>query len=271
MTSGKNDNGSAKLVPDVVHNGQLFTGYYLSEGIRETAEFNKITDKEALNFADNAYNLLETHAKSLAATLNEAQTAHNVIFPILGEYLGWEINPQVRTSATDIPDAVLYHSGKKAGGAVILENKKLHTQLDRRQGNSAAPSSQMLRYLRNAENIDWGILTDGALWRLYYRRANSKSEQFLELKPGTLLAPTEERREHWAKVFMLMFGRDSMCRTRRAKFSRNGRVMNLTNGSAKSLRNCPKRYLRMYFRIWRALLRAIITARRTCATRGKRQ
>src|SRR3546814_14530337 len=82
----------------------------------------------------------------------------------------------------------------------------------------------MLRYLSRADvhsdrRIQWGILTNGRLWRLYWQGARSRSEQFLELDLPAILglqgfaddlfAPTSAERSHWLKVFMLMFRREA--------------------------------------------------------------
>ena len=67
--------------------------------------------------------------------------------------------------------------------------------------------------------IQWGILTNGRLWRLYYQGANSRPEQYLEIDLSRLVdVPAssdllterdEAMREHWLRVFALMFGRAS--------------------------------------------------------------
>lgn len=69
----------------------------------------------------------------------------------------------------------------------------------------------------------WGILTNGAKWRLYFSGARSVSEQFFELDlaavlnlPGHnegLFAYDEDQRQHWLRVFVLIFGRDSFVPT----------------------------------------------------------
>ena len=80
----------------------------------------------------------------------------------------------------------------------------------------------MLRYLRRIDDLTtgklrWGILTNGARWRLYYAGARSVSEQFFEIDLAAVLdvpglgreaIPTEARR-HWLKVFWLVFRRDA--------------------------------------------------------------
>ena len=82
----------------------------------------------------------------------------------------------------------------------------------------------MLRYLRRVDDLTngalrWGILTNGARWRLYYQGARSVSENFFEIDlalllgvqghDGGLFAPSEEDRRHWLKVFTLMFRREA--------------------------------------------------------------
>jgi hypothetical protein len=82
----------------------------------------------------------------------------------------------------------------------------------------------MLRYLRRIDDITsgtlrWGILTNGAKWRLYFSGARSVSEQFFELDiaaildlPGHndgLFALNEDDRRHWLTVFYLIFRRDA--------------------------------------------------------------
>ena len=200
-----------------MHGGQLFAGHFLSEGIKKTGAYGKITDGEVGAFVKKAKecrDALVNKEGGLVADITEAQTANDLIFPVLRE-LEWEIAYEQKTSTTDRPDAILHAQKDGKGVEVILENKNRGVNLDKRNGREAAPSSQMLRYLSNALNAEWGILTNGELWRLYYRRANSKSEQFLELDLGRILSAGNGDKDtlgahpHWARVFMLMFGRDS--------------------------------------------------------------
>ena len=82
----------------------------------------------------------------------------------------------------------------------------------------------MLRYLRRIDDVTtgslrWGVLTNGARWRLYYQGTRSVSEQFFEVDlpaildlPGHdegLFALTEVERRHALKVFALVFRREA--------------------------------------------------------------
>ena len=86
----------------------------------------------------------------------------------------------------------------------------------------------MLRYLSRVEvasekRIQWGVLTNGRHWRLYFQGARSRSEEFLELDlpilaqmPGVetdLFSVRAEEREHFLRVFLLMFRREAFLPT----------------------------------------------------------
>ena len=91
-----------------------------------------------------------------------------------------------------------------------------------------APSTQMLRYLRRVDDLTigklrWGILTNGARWRLYFSGARSVSEQFFEVDLARVLKIsdhdeepselTEDVRRHCLRVFALMFRRKAFLPT----------------------------------------------------------
>ena len=82
----------------------------------------------------------------------------------------------------------------------------------------------MLRYLRRVDDLTsgalrWGILTNGARWRLYYQGARSVSEQFFEIDLAALLdlpghndglfALSQPERRHGLKLFVLFFRREA--------------------------------------------------------------
>ena len=141
----------------------------------------------------------------------------------------------------DVPDGLLFADEATKGqangfaeewrryelGLAVVESKRWLRPLDRRSGRhgeETAPSTQMLRYLRRIDdvttgNLRWGILTNGARWRLYYQGARSVSEQFFEVDLAALLdlpghneglfALTEVERRHALKVFALVFRREA--------------------------------------------------------------
>lgn len=141
-----------------------------------------------------------------------------------------------------MPDALLFASaaGKAAAlaertderrylhGIAIVESKRWLRPLDRGDTSDAdyhgTPSAQILRYLSRAEvasdrGIQWGVLTNGRHWRLYWQGARSRAEQFLEIDLAALLAipgvqadlftPEVADANHLLRVFWLLFRRDA--------------------------------------------------------------
>ena len=93
-----------------------------------------------------------------------------------------------------------------------------------RPGEVDVPSTQILRYLRRADDttrggLRWGMLTNGRRWRLYWQGALSVSEDFLEIDLGKvlglpgcetdLLDPRGIDAEHALRLFLLLFGRSA--------------------------------------------------------------
>lgn len=82
----------------------------------------------------------------------------------------------------------------------------------------------MLRYLSRSEvasdrAIQWGVLTNGAVWRLYWQSARSRSEEFLEFDlaelagvagvNSDLFAPANTEQVHYLRTFFLLFRREA--------------------------------------------------------------
>jgi hypothetical protein len=224
--------------------GQLFTQDFLEEGITETEQWRGIDDAAFDRFV-NA--IRQAYAGFIGLRdPNEATTEQGLIEPVLKE-LGWaHFLPQQSAARrrTDVPDYLLFDDepalaqAKRARepdryrfGVAILEAKKWERYLDRGREpdlfDDGVPSTQMLRYLSRVEvasdrKIQWGILTNGRHWRLYYQGARSRSEEFLEIDLAViseaqgvapdLFSPEPKRYAHWLRVFYLMFRRDAFLR-----------------------------------------------------------
>ena len=178
---------------------------------------------------------------STASTINEAQTEALVINKVLAA-LGWgdDTLPQVNSDAKgreSVPDLLLFanHQQKARAtaetrddrryrhGLAILEAKRWLRPLDRGDQTDAmdpdAPSSQMLRYLSRVDvasdrAIKWGMLTNGAVWRLYWQDARSRAEEFFEVDLAAAIGVQGLQHEldeldptHALKLFYLFFGR----------------------------------------------------------------
>ena len=204
--------------------GQLFTHYFLTDGIKATAEWQaSLGQPEA--FAAFRDGVARRHnALSRSRDPNEARTEEELVRPVL-ELLGWtEYVPQPSASGhEDIPDHLLFadaESKARAGNpfqdaTVVEESKRFGLALDSRDRNDRAqrgtPHGQILRYLATAEiesegSIRWGILTNGSVWRLYDYRARPRANGFFEADLAELLKPGKEDD---LRVFHLLFRRES--------------------------------------------------------------
>lgn len=219
--------------------GALFTSDYLAEAIKKTEAYIAV-DVPSLRARLSAI----AAAFPQSDRTNESQTEDDFIWPILAA-LGWsESLRQQNLTATgrdDVPDGLLFADAEvKAAanahdeqwrryghGLAVVESKRWGRPLDRASGRdeTTAPSTQMLRYLRRIDDLTqgrlrWGILTDGARWRLYWAGARSVSEEFLEIDlvrvlalDGGDLVADDDIRDHWLRVFAAMFSRDAFLPT----------------------------------------------------------
>lgn len=220
--------------------GSLFTRDFLLEGIKDTDAWRGLSVEDVAAVRDGVRGVFKSFPIDAAA--NESVTENDLIFPVL-RLLGWEhiLTQQSasRKGRQDVPDALLFADvdAKAAAnrerssdtryrhGLAVVENKAWAAALDRGAPdliNQDAPSTQMLRYLTRVEiasdrRIQWGILTNGRHWRLYFQGARSRAEEFLELDlpllagiPGIqpeLFSPPPEQHAHLLKVFVLMLRR----------------------------------------------------------------
>ena len=218
--------------------GQLFTHYFLTDGIKATAEWKaSLAQPEA--FAAFREGVCQRYdALSRSADPNEAATEQDLIRPVL-ELLGWAdyLPQQGSIRNEDIPDHLLFaDAGAKQRAAakrkphdryrdalVVEESKRFGLALDIRDENdktvSGTPHGQILRYLSTAEvesdgGIRWGILTNGGVWRLYDYRSRPRASGYFEADLAGLLEPGNE---DGLRVFHLLFRRDSFTRQEGAK------------------------------------------------------
>ncbi|MCW5639081.1 MAG: Eco57I restriction-modification methylase domain-containing protein [Rubrivivax sp.] len=219
--------------------GQLFTQDFLLRGIDTTPPWQALDEAALDRFAAALQALFAgLHAGS---AINEAQTEQLVIEPVLAQ-LGWGDDwlRQVNLSGKrreDVPDLLLFAGAQAKAlalaeakddrrsrhGLAILEAKRWLRALDRGDPAEAqdpdAPSSQMLRYLSRVDvaadrAVKWGILTNGAVWRLYWQDARSRAEEFFEIDlaaalgvPGVQPALDDPEPRRALKLFFLFFNR----------------------------------------------------------------
>ena len=210
--------------------GQLFTHYFIGDGIRATPQWRASVEQPAA--FDAFTNAVTEKLNSIKAynDPNESVTEQDLIRPVL-ELLGWaDYLPQQGAARNeDIPDHLLFdgqqskaraaarpNSGERYQDALVVqESKRLGLPLDSRdKGDKVQPRSphgQILRYLETAGivtdgRIRWGILTNGSRWRLYDHRARPRASAYYEVDLRQLL---DHGGEDGLRTFFLLFHRDS--------------------------------------------------------------
>jgi type I restriction-modification system DNA methylase subunit len=203
-------------------NKPLFSQHYLDYRIQELPEW-QLDIKAEFAALKNLY----LSKKPILATLNEAQTEDIFIQPAL-EILGFKYIPQVISRSqgrAERPDYALFINESERDTAysfqndetafysrvlVIAEAKYWQRSLSKVSANdqrdifkNTNPSFQISSYL-SGTNVDWGILTNGREWRLYYRQASSTATEFYPIDLVELLE-TEDLEKF--KYFWLFFRR----------------------------------------------------------------
>ena len=145
--------------------------------------------------------------------------------------MGWRdyLPQQGSESNEDIPDHLLFVDAEAKDRAnarqssadryqdalVIQESKRYGLPLDNRDQSdgtqSGTPHGQILRYLATADSasdgrIRWGILTNGAVWRLYDFRARPRASGYYEADLHALLQQDDDDADA-LRAFYLLFRR----------------------------------------------------------------
>ena len=223
---------------DAAVRGSLFAADFLAESVDELPEWGAFGDAALDDFVAAARDVLGRFP--IRGAPNESETEDDLIWPILS-HLDWTASLRQQNLSPagrgDVPDGLLFADAaakrravgmaegpaRYAVGAALVESKRWRRPLDRasgRRGEALAPSTQMLRYLRRADDLTdgalrWGMLTNGAQWRLYYQGARSVAEQFFEIDlPAALALPGHDdglisapERRRVCQLFAVFFGR----------------------------------------------------------------
>ena len=180
--------------------GSLFANDFLQDAVTRLDDWREIDDDDLTALKASLRDVFDGFP--IAGGPNESQTEDDLIWPVLLQ-LGWTAGLRQQNLSfygrEDVPDGLLFRDAAEKDransfpeewkryefGLAVVESKRWLRPLDRRsvqQGEENAPSTQMLRYLRRVDDLTngklrWGILTNGARWRLYYQGARSVSEQ----------------------------------------------------------------------------------------------
>ncbi|MBC1195716.1 N-6 DNA methylase [Microcystis aeruginosa BLCCF158] len=200
-------------------NKPLFSQHYLEHRLPDSPEW-----QEDVSVAFGRLESLYQQKKAILPTLNEAQTEAELIQPIL-EILGFSYIPQVSSRGkgrSERPDYALFAGENDRYQAYALQNNEtaFYSQVlaiaeakywqrslsdvsknDQRDiWKNSNPSFQITNYLTGT-GVDWGILTNGREWRLYYRQASSTATEFYPVDLMELLEGGDRQKFRYFWLF----------------------------------------------------------------------
>ena len=150
--------------------------------------------------------------------------------PILRDVLGFQIETSVKVSSrgrTIWPDYCLFADSETkreaqelrqdqasyyARASAIAEAKRWGRSLDIKSSDpkydhsNANPSFQIVNYLIST-SVQWGILTNGKLWRVYYAGARSRIDTYFEVDLCGILEAQDAEAFH---LFYILFSADAL-------------------------------------------------------------
>ena len=187
------------------HNQQVFSDYYLDSLLPQRQDWQELQAE-----AEPIRQELTTILARYRPGDKEAQAEHDFIRPVL-KVLGhtFEVQASLATpDGTKQPDYIFYrdaealnaNKGKRLtdtllqSGAFAVGDAKywdcpLDTALRNRGGDpftNKNPSYQIAFYIQHS-GLQWGILTNGRLWRLYHKSTAHKLDHFYEIDLPALL------------------------------------------------------------------------------------
>lgn len=201
-----------QLLPTFYNNHSLFSGFYLDELVLQDSHWKRMAAQvhELRQQIAQAY---EVGMQGLTEETPEAEVERRLIRPIL-TLLGHHFYVQKNVPTPEgqkYPDYAFFSSGVDQitaegqkdrtaffqNAIAVGEAKRWDRPLDRRlrgRGDpftNQNPSYQIDFYLR-ATGKTWGILTNGRLWRLYYRDLSYRLDVYYEVNLPDLLMQSDE-------------------------------------------------------------------------------
>jgi len=189
-------------------NHGLFSDHYLNHTLSGRPDWQALA-AEARPVMEEISRVLDAYAPSA----NEAQTEEDLVRPVLralGHEGTFEVQPALETpEGTKRPDYVLYRDAASregnrdrtltdellrdrafAVGDAKFWERPLDASLKGRSRDAFSnknPSYQISFYMRHA-GTEWGVLTNGRMWRLYHRDTAHKLDRFYEVDLPALVA-----------------------------------------------------------------------------------
>jgi hypothetical protein len=201
----------AQARPAAHRNAGLFSDHYLNITLPQRPGWEDLAEE-----ARPAMEGISTILGSFVPSANEAQTEQDLVRPVLA-LLGhdFEVQPALATpDGTKRPDYVFYrdaaalaaNKGRTLDDGLLRErafavgdakywDRPLDASLKGKGDpfSNKNPSFQISFYVQHA-GVEWGILTNGRLWRLYHRDTAHKLDRFYEADLQELATGGDVRR-----------------------------------------------------------------------------
>lgn len=203
-------------------NKDLFSNHYLSEHLPETEAWNEPGEEELRSVRREIVDLWNDQ-KETAPKRNESQLEAKFIRPMFRILdIPFEVEETVKSDQRR-PDYGFFASEADANDAyerrdeggdfyknaiAVADAKRWGRSLDTRgesKEDYTNPSFQIDQYLRKTET-QWGVLTTGEKWRLYYKPTSHKIDSYYEVDLPTIL---EDGNLKDFKYFYLFFRHDA--------------------------------------------------------------
>ncbi|WP_142860313.1 Eco57I restriction-modification methylase domain-containing protein [Salinigranum halophilum] len=174
-------------------NRDLFSNHYLTEHLRQTEPWKEVDEAEVREAYDEIRDLW-TDKQDRVADYNEAQLERNFIRPVF-DILGipFEIEETVMRTArrpdygffpsTEAADAAFDRADFYEEAIAVADAKYWGRELDTRgekKRDYENPSYQIHDYLMETPP-QWGVLTNGKQWRLYYGPTSHRLDSYYEI------------------------------------------------------------------------------------------
>jgi len=199
-------------------NRDLFSNHYLNDHLHDMEAWTEIPDAEVETAFSEIKSILDEKGDRVE-DYNEAQLERNVIRPIFEILeIPFEIEETVMRNARR-PDYGFFPSEEAADAAFDRENfyqeaiavadaKRWGRKLDTRgeeKRDFENPSYQIHSYLQETPP-QWGVLTNGEKWRLYYGPTSHRLDSYYEIDLPEVLSISDEEDDLEAfKEFYLFF------------------------------------------------------------------
>jgi hypothetical protein len=224
----------------IYNNQNLFSNHFLRYGLPDTFEWRTPIPKAIF---DNLCKLYESEKANLVG-MNESQLEDHFLRKVFG-FLEFEYETKecIKESG-DFPDYIMFNNRRDADDALqgivdffknsigIAEVKSWDKPLDRfgkdRKNQQRNPSFQIWFYLQTTKK-EWGILTNGRLWRLYHH--DSSFDTFFEID---LISIIEHNDVEAFRYFYYFFRKDAFI-SKGTKSSFLGEVLKGSQEYAKAV------------------------------------